>query len=744
MKNEVKGSVLLRLRNRVGFCQGFHSANGGIFMAFSLLFLSLSLSAQNVRVDEDGALKSPWCGGLNACQFGQIDLNGDGKNDLVVFDRHGNRLSCFVNKGSIGEVDYEFDNSYAKYFPRLADWAIFADYDGDGRNDIFTYSQGWAGIKVFRNVTVDTLAFELVAYPYLTSWQSGGEVNILATNADYPAIVDVDGDGDLDILTFGVLGTFIEKHINLSVERYGVRDSLVFERTDYCWGRVAESEEDNIMYLDTCLFGNSLVVNKNDFRHRGATCVIRDLTGDGLPDLLLADVDYPGLTFLQNGGSADEALMVSQTSRFPESRPVNLYSMPVPFFGDVNNDGLDDLIVSPFDPNPMVCEGRRSVWLYLNRGSKQNSDFQFYSDCFLQDQMLDFGTGAYPAFTDVDGDGLVDLVVGTIGDIDSTYYHYGSLQTHRSAQLYYYRNVGTAQNPSFELVDDDFAHLKSLKRMALVPTFGDVNGDGKKEMIVGSSEGELLLFNADFQLVDGDFLNYQYACSAPFLFDFDRDGKMDLVVGNATGRLSYFQATGNGMRWQTDDFGRVDVHDPLSSYFGYSVPFAFREGNETLIAVGSEQGKLFLFNHLDDNLNGEFADISDQWDRFVENFDNRFGMRSSIALADLNTDGRLEMAVGNFAGGLQLFNADIIVSQSVGECENRMVSVYPNPAESEIEIALSNGNCGEIKVFDLFGRCIKKLTSTLRIDVSDLCSGIYFLEVSTEGKTYRARFVKTS
>lgn len=741
MRNEMIGSALLRLRNGVGLYQGFHSAGGGIFVALFVLFLSFSMSAQNVRNAEGEMLRSPWAGGLNACQFGQIDLDGDGKNDLVVFDRHGNRLSCFINKGATGEVNYESDNSYAKYFPRLSDWVIFADYDGDGRNDIFTYSQGWAGIKVFRNVSMDTLAFELVAFPYLTSWQSGGEVNILATNADYPAIVDVDGDGDLDILTFGVLGTFIEKHINLSVERYGVRDSLVFERADYCWGRVAESEEDNVMYLDTCLFGNSLIVNKDDFRHRGATCVIRDLTGDGLPDLLLADVDYPGLTFLQNGGSLDKALMVSQTSQFPENHPINLYSMPVPFFGDINNDGLDDLIVSPFDPNPMVCEGRHSVWLYLNLGTSQNPDFQFYSDCFLQDQMLDFGTGSYPAFTDVDVDGLLDLVVGTIGDIDSTYYHYGSLQAHRSAQLYYYRNVGTAQNPSFELVDDDFAQLKQMKKMALVPAFGDIDGDGKNEMIVGCDEGKILLFDADFQLIDDDFLHYRSAFPMPFVFDFDRDGIMDLVVGNAYGRLSYYQGTESGLEWLTDDFGQVDVHDATTSYFGYSVPFAFRDGNETLLAVGSEQGKVFLFNNIDGNLNGSFADISGQWNRFVENFDNRFGMRSSAALADLNADGRLEMVVGNFAGGLQLFNAEIAVSQDVSEYGHETVSVFPNPAKTEIHIVMPNVTGAEVKIYDLFGRCMKKLTSTLHVDVSDLKSGIYFLEICSDAGSYRGKFV---
>ena len=196
----------------------------------------------------ENKLASPWAGGLNACQFGRMDLDGDGKKDLLVFDRHGNRLLTFLNRGATGEINYAYAPGCAKRFPKLTDWAIFTDYDGDGREDIFTYSQGWAGMKVLRNVSAEQIEFELVVYPYLTSWQGGGEVNLIATNADYPAIIDLDGDGDLDILTFSVLGTFIEKHRNLSMERYVTRDSLVFEKTDYCWGRVAEGEENNVMY----------------------------------------------------------------------------------------------------------------------------------------------------------------------------------------------------------------------------------------------------------------------------------------------------------------------------------------------------------------------------------------------------------------------------------------------------------------------------------------------------------------
>ena len=706
-------------------------------------FMPFGSFGQQVRVDGGKTLSFPWAGGLNACQFGSIDLDFDGKNDLVVFDRHGNRLSCFVNRGEIGEICYVFDNQYANAFPKIDDWMILADYDGDGRNDIFTYSKGWAGIKVFKNVSNDSLAFELVKSPYLTSLQGAGEVNIMATYADYPAIVDVDGDGDLDILTFGVFGTFIEKHQNLSMEKYDTRDSLVFERNDYCWGRVAESEEDNRMYLDTCLFGKTII--NEPYRHRGASVAVRDLNGDGLVDLLLGDVDYPGLIYLQNGGTLDSALMISQSNQFPAQYPVSLFSMPMPFFMDVNNDGLEDMIVSPFDPNPLSAEGQNSVWLYLNFGTNENPDFQLYTKSFLQDEMLDFGMGAYPVFADVDADGLTDLLVGTIGNIDSTYYIYGSLQTHRSAQMAFFKNVGTANEPVFQLFNDDFGDMKSMKTSGLVSTLGDLNGDGKLEMIVGTSEGNMLLFDADFHLIDTDFLHFEKTWSAPCLFDVNNDGVLDLTVGNADGKLTLYQGFSQEREISfihvSDEWGGVDVRDYLASYFGYSVPSFFKNGTETYLTVGSEQGKMFLYRVNSDGLS--FEEISGQWTQFVLDFDNHFGMRCAAALVDLNGDGKQEMVVGNFAGGLQLFNAEIKVNQGVEEIFGE-VKVYPNPSKSTLTIV--GKGISQIKVFDVLGRCLiqkNAISDETMIDVNDLASGIYLLQMNcNSGRMKYARFIK--
>ena len=630
------------------------------FLLTILLFVTLLSSAQN-----------PWVGGLNACQFGRIDLDQDGKKDLLVFDRHGNRLLCFINKGGTGEIDYQYTTDYDDAFPKLNDWAIFADYDGDGLEDIFTYSKGWAGIKVYRNVsTAKGLGFELAVAPYLTSWQGGGEVNILATDADYPAIVDVDGDGDLDLLTFGVMGNFIEKHMNRSMERYGHRDSLVFERTEQCWGHVAESEEDNVMYLDTCLFGYGIIISNDVPRHRGATISVRDLTGDGLLDLLLADVDYPGLTFLENGGDLDNALMIRQMD-YPPNEPVDLPSMPVPFFTDINNDGVEDLLVSPFDPNPMASQGYESVWLYLDYGTNEYPDFQLYTKSFLQDRMIDVGKGAYPVFEDCDNDGLVDL---TVRDFDG--------------RVTAFKNVGTAQQPAFEQVS--------------------VNG--------------------------------KLGWSASCYYDVNQDGFLDLVEGNINGKLSYYQGVVDGFELISDFWGEVDVRDYQTSYYGYSVPTLFNNNNQLLLCVGSEQGKLFLYRVSDDTA---FEEVGYLWEEICPELPESFGMHSAAAVADLNGDGTLEVIVGNFGGGLQLFNASIpIINLGISEKEDDInVLIFPNPVLSQIHV-IADASCNDIRIMDLFGKILIEKKNSLPetiIDVSGLPSGVYLLNLGLVNRIFLKR-----
>ena len=171
-------------------------------------------------------LGNAWSGGLNSCHFSEIDLNLDGNPDLISFDKSGSKLLTFINNGLADSISYTFAPYYRKFFPELYGWVKIIDYNGDQKNDIFTYTSG--GIKVFKNISETSLKFKL-QYAILNSDMGSIISNIGVTYDDYPAIYDIDGDGDLDILTFFGLGTFIEMHKNLSQELYGNNDTLIYE-----------------------------------------------------------------------------------------------------------------------------------------------------------------------------------------------------------------------------------------------------------------------------------------------------------------------------------------------------------------------------------------------------------------------------------------------------------------------------------------------------------------------------------
>lgn len=174
------------------------------YLLFVVVVFIKAQETNTIKVlnENEAFLSYPWAGGLNSVQFGELDINRDGLKDLFAFDRQGNRKSCFINDGIYNTVSYSFRPEYNDLLPELYEWAIFADYNGDDKVDIFTYSPNWAGMKVYKNVSDNILKFESVVSPYLKSLYGEMYLNLLVTEVDYPGISDVDNDGDLDILTF--------------------------------------------------------------------------------------------------------------------------------------------------------------------------------------------------------------------------------------------------------------------------------------------------------------------------------------------------------------------------------------------------------------------------------------------------------------------------------------------------------------------------------------------------------------
>ena len=81
-------------------------------------------------VQGSNAISMGWVGGLNAGQYSAIDLDNDGIQDLLVFDRDNNKALTFLSDGT----KYTYTPEYEHLFPDgLESWVLLRDYNCDGK-----------------------------------------------------------------------------------------------------------------------------------------------------------------------------------------------------------------------------------------------------------------------------------------------------------------------------------------------------------------------------------------------------------------------------------------------------------------------------------------------------------------------------------------------------------------------------------------------------------------------------------
>lgn len=715
----------------------------GIFLLSLMLFAT---SAQvnyfdfgferdaNVPVLENGQpLAYPWAGGINSVRFSEIDLDLDGTPDLLGFEKHGNRLLPFLRVGD----GYVYAPHFARRFPDLHDWVILYDYNHDGKADIFTY--GLASVRVFKNVSGDSLDFELVADP-LEAFYFNGYTNIYASPDDYLVVDDIDGDGHLDLLNFWVMGRYVHHLRNYS----GADDDFDFRLEDECWGHFEEAADNNAVTLFSDCDSKS---GDDHLRHTGSSMLLHDFDGNGLPDLLLGDVDSPNNILLYNHGTLSDARMTVQDTAWPPQMPIQLYSMPAASLVTLPGRDEPSLVVSPSDPSLTKSQDLNSVWVYDYNAQLQQ--YNLTQTDFLQGGMVDVGSGCRPVLYDYDGDGLTDLFLGNYGQFDSAEIVNGWLESHFSSSVSYYRNTGTASASAFTLQTHDFGNLKSLGYKGLHPAFDDFDGDGSVDMLCGLEDGTLLLVPHQRLQTGAGSLTAHFAgvdageCSAPQCFDLDGDGKRDLVVGNRRGLLSYYRNTGTNIpEFQkiTDTLGGVDMRDFSQSYFGYSVPWFYRDAQYgTVLFCGGELGEVSYYKDIDGHIDGVFTKVETRMPETVEGVAMPFceGRRVSAAVADLTGDGRPELLLGNYAGGLAFFaGATPPLHTDVTVHRPAQLRVWPNPARDIVRVE-GAGPLQSVTVYDLYGRPVMVVNaipeSSFDVDLTAFPAGVYFLRAGGGG-----------
>lgn len=714
---------------------------------------------QSVKVFVGGAqLPNAWAGGLTAAQTSYIDVNFDGKKDLFLFDRDGNRSMVFINEDDAsGQMVYRFAPEYAAGFPQLRDWALLRDFDGDGKEDIFT---GWqSSIRVWRNTSTpeNGVSFELHTPQLQCSFDFGNGPSIfplVCLSIDLPSIVDYDGDGDLDIVSFTESATTLYFFTNMAVEN-GQPGALEYVCTNRCYGMAAEGAEDNsVFYGDdfVCPFNVANPRGKESEeldwvsggpRHAGGTLVSIDLDGNGILDLVVGDSGYSTLqAWLMEDAvdGQDSTAFVDLTfpSLIAGTEPVDVYRFPGSFYVDVNNDGLNDLIISP--NSRFQANDSEGMWLYLNSGSNDAPQFDLLKTNFLQDEMIEVGSGAYPVLFDLTGNGLSDLVLANRE-------YYIDAVTRRS-QIALFENTGTPDVPEFVLIDDNWLDIPSFGWSAPYPTFGDLDGDGKADMVIGEDSGEIHFFKnvaevgepahyEPFMLsmtdVAGSIIDIGQF-STPQLFDVDGDGLLDLLIGEKLGIVNYYRnvGTANDFAFERvlgeagEALGGVTVNTFLGIN-GYSVPQMYRgDDGELTLFVANETGTIEVYDGISGNLDGLFNQVTDKLANLQE------GYRCAMWVADVTNDGYPELFYGIANGGLMYFKG--VDSTVAVQKEKAPVGsiVFPNPTSAAVEVQFDQLFTGMLTVYDLRGKIVltQHVVASHRqvVNLEHLPQGTYLLE----------------
>lgn len=732
-------------------------------LALLLMLSALTSKAQflfnridSVQVFQNNTLlPMAFCGGQNFLVVSDIDLDFDGKKDLFLFDRSGDKISTFLNNGIQDSVSYQYAHDYIKKFPKMSNWALLRDYNCDGKEDIFASTN--AGMKVFLNTSTPATGISFTTatpllFAYFTENPLSQYLNLYVSPVDIPAIYDVDEDGDLDILTFDFGGTKMSYFKNHSMEWYGHCNSLeAFVLTDDCWGDFSENFSNNDVTLDVCRGVNESEISGEDdmrnkqTRHSGSCTLCAEFNGDNNKELVLGDISFANLTMLVNDSAGSVSNIISQDNTFPSyNTPVNLPLFPCAYYVDVNNDGKRDLLASA---NAGGCSANiQNLWYYENTAQDDSVHFNYRQNALLIDQMIDVGEGAFPAVTDYDQDGLMDLVVGNFG--------YLTTNCNYQSKLLLLRNSGTAVDPKFTVTSRDFASLGSLNLTNIVPTFGDLDGDDDDDMVIGESNGRLYYYinnaaaglPASYQLSPSLFNGLDVGnFAAPQLVDLNRDGKLDLVVGEGNGNLNFFPNTGTGSQPifastpLTDSLGKVNV-TPINTITGYSVPSFFKVNGIFHLLVGSSSGYFYHYTQIDSNLTGAFT-LSD------ESFQDIWeGIRSSLCVHDFDNDEEPDMVVGNYCGGLHFYIGDI--TQSVKNQPPVInFKIFPNPSTGVFQIQLPEDLVQQETVFTVFNQMGQKVLEQKGahfLDMTHFSDGFYLVHLNYRGSASYQKLIKSS
>jgi hypothetical protein len=423
----------------------------------TIALTDVSSSSGLTLVNLSGGPSKDYIVDANGTGAALFDYDNDGRLDALLvsgstrerFAQGGSPMLALYRNEGAGRFT---DVTAAAGFDRLG-WGVgtcVADVDNDGFEDVYVTAFGadvlWrnSGTGVFTDVTKRAGLGD-------ARWSTSCAFN------DY----DHDGFADLYVANYV---KFDEKAIPARASTAGCR----FMATDVFCGPNRLPGENDILYRnngDGTFTDVTARAGIADPGYYGFGVVFADLTGDGWPDIYVANDSVPNLFFRNKGnGTFIEEGLLAGVAVSGDGRPQAGMGVDA---GDYNGDGLPDLVVTNFshDYNTLYENGPPGVF----------TDRSYASGIAVTaGPYLGWGV----KLVDLDNDGRLDLFIAN-GHV------YPEVDGHGLGTAYLQqKQVFLNEGRRFREITREVGGGLLLKRSSRGAAFGDVDNDGDIDVLV--------------------------------------------------------------------------------------------------------------------------------------------------------------------------------------------------------------------------------------------------------------------